>query len=229
MQRAALAAASGFGSSASRRGSDRRHFQSASSATTSGTWSYRGLGSMALLDTCSLNSLPPVRPLQGRPHPSHPWKKACPPSFRKELPPAHCPSPAAWKHLTPTPTARWHRYVSSAWWPGAPEPLRNYKRTRTSLPHQHSLRPFWRKCGTLEQFVPASVLSQKFPCKGRECLSMKKSMLAAWKSVLGETLITIDTSVAPPSPDSGKRYWAEFFADIANWLGAGESVTGPVG
>jgi hypothetical protein len=58
---------------------------------------------------------------------------------------------------------------------------------------------------------------------------MKKSMLAAWKSVLGETLITIDTSVAPPSPDSGKRYWAEFFADIANWLGAGESVTGPVG
>ena len=58
---------------------------------------------------------------------------------------------------------------------------------------------------------------------------MKKSMLAAWKSVLGETLITIDTSVAPPPPDSGKRYWAELFADIANWLDEGDSVTGPVG
>ena len=67
---------------------DRSLFQSVSSATTSVPWSYRGLGSMTLLDTCSLNSLPPVRPLQGRPHPSHPWKKACPPSFRKELPPA---------------------------------------------------------------------------------------------------------------------------------------------
>ena len=35
-----------------------------------------------------------------------------------------------------------------------------------------------------------------------------------------------ETSVAPPSPDSGKRYWAIFFAIIANWRSAGENITG---
>ena len=35
------------------------------------------------------------------------------------------------------------------------------------------------------------------------------------------------SSVAPPSLDSGKRYWAFLFAIIANWLSAGVSVTGP--
>jgi hypothetical protein len=155
-----------LGLSAQRLGSNRYHFQSASSVSTSVPWSYRGLGRMALLGhldrwSCVLKSLPQV---QVRPHP---WKE-CPQTIHEELPPG--PSLAAGHLHTPKPQGHW---CTAAWRRGPPGAFRISRLARYALPHQYSLRPSWCNCGTLEQFVPASVLSKRVPCEGRECFSLK--------------------------------------------------------
>ena len=114
--------------------------------------------------SCVLKSLPQVRP--------HPWKE-CPQTIHKELPHGSSPTAKLWH----TPKTRGH-WCTAAWWRGPPGAFRISRWTRYSLPRQHSLRPFWCNCGTLEQTVPASVLSKKVPCKGRECFSIKN---CAWQ------------------------------------------------
>lgn len=158
--------------------------------------------------SCVLKSLPQV---QVQPHP---WKE-CPQTIHEELPHGPRQPQGINTHRTPEgigvclPLGREVR-----------RKLRISRWTRYSLPRQHSLRPFWCNCGTLEQFVPASVLSKRVPCKGRECFSIKKVCLARFRSRSKlrwlRHLRTVGSVTGP-----------YFFAIIANWLSAGESVTGP--
>ena len=107
--------------------------------------------------SCVLKSLLQVRP--------HPWKD-CPQTIHEELPHGPRQPQSIGIHRTPEgigvclPQGREVR-----------RKLRISRWTRYSLPRQHSLRPFWCNCGTLEQFVPASVLFRRFLAKDASVLA----------------------------------------------------------